>query len=101
MPTILEFAIHRSRSVEEIVKAAQMRAAMLGTMFTVVGCSLAILGGCLVFQNAAPDVGEGRKDVPEFFRNRREALNRFGFGFLTLGSKFQMMGVLMSGFFPN
>jgi hypothetical protein len=48
--------------------------------------------------NAAPDVGDGhipdmsRKGVPEFFRNRRKAINRFGFGFLTLGSAFQNDG---------
>ncbi len=77
---------------------------MLGTLLTVAGCSFAILGGCLLFQSAASDTGEEPdmgKHVPEFFRNRRQALSKFGFGFLTLGSTLQMMGALISGFFSH
>jgi hypothetical protein len=64
-----------------------MRAAMFGTMFTVVACSLSNPWWLPPIPECRPRCRRGhipnmgRKDVPEFFRNRREALNRFGFGF--------------------
>jgi hypothetical protein len=63
------------------------------------GCCTWILGGSLLFRSTNHNVTDGPVEwggmaVPELLQNQRKALTRFGFGFLTLGSTLQMMGVL-------
>lgn len=66
----------------------------LGMFVALGGYGLAILGGCVLFQNAAADVSVGQVSpgMP------RHAHNRIGFGLLTAGSTLQMAGTLISGF---
>jgi hypothetical protein len=86
------------------VKLSRPEGRMLGTLVSVCGHSLAIFGGCLLFQHTFANgtnqtTGSGRTDLPPLLQNRRVFLSRFGYGFLTAGFTLQMVGTLTSGVF--